>query len=118
MRQTAIAAAYQSAADRMPGVSLRAFTQALSGADVHPVAVDGECVGAVIVARHEIHACVLPKARGRWFGKRHMRILLGVLQRFGVASTSATTADGVQFVKRLGFRQFGDKWLKGFGYGD
>ena len=117
-RSIALEAAYMASADRMPGVSMRQFCDALAGADIHPVMTSGECVGAVIVARHELHACVLPKAQGRWFGKQHLRILAGVLQRYGVAATSATTAAGVEFVKRLGFRQFGDKWLKGLSYGD
>ena len=118
MRQAAIAAAYKASADRMPGVSLQQFSAALAGSVVHPVVTDGECVGAVIVARHEIHACVLPKVRGRWFGKQHLRILAGVLQRYGVAATTATTAAGVEFVKRLGFRQFGEVWLKGLSHGN
>lgn len=113
----AVAKAFQAASDRMPGVSLEAFADALAGAQVHPVSVDGECVGAVIVRGCEIHACVLPSARGRWFGRAQAAILDGVLKKHGVASTSATTAQGVAFVQRLGFRQFGSKWLKGLHHG-
>jgi hypothetical protein len=102
----------------MPGVSLEAFAKALDGAQVHPVNVDGECVGAVIVSGCEIHACVLPSARGRWFKREHATILDGVLRKYGVASTSATTDQGVAFVQRLGFRQFGSKWLKGLNHGN
>ena len=117
MRAEAIAKAYEATADRLPGVSRRAFAQALAGADVHPVTVGGECVGAVVVVRHEVHACVLPSVRGRWFKREHLRILDGVLQRFGVAMTTATTQAGREFVERLGFRQFGNVWLKGLQHG-
>lgn len=109
----ALVKAYESARDRMHGVSFADFSKALEGAVIHPVYVDGACVGAVIVDRHEVHACIIPEARGRWFGKAQARILRGILDRFGVASTAATTAAGVEFVKRLGFRQFGPRWLKG-----
>ncbi len=109
----AIERAFEAVSPRMPGVSLAAFAKALAGFAVHPVAVDGACVGAVFVRECEIHACVLPSARGRWFGRPQARILDGVLRKYGVASTSATTAQGVEFVNRLGFRQFGERWLKG-----
>lgn len=112
-RSEAIAKAYEATAPRMPGVSIHAFSMALDGADVHPVAVDGQCVGAVVVLGCEVHACVVPSACGRWFGRQQARILGDVLKKYGVAATRATTAQGVHFVERLGFRQFGGLWLKG-----
>ena len=117
MISAAVKAAYNSASARMPGVSLDDFASAVEKADVHPVCVRGECVGAVIVIGCEIHACILESARGLWFGRKHAQILRAVLQKYGVAATRATTEQGVQFVQRLGFRQFGSLWLKGLQHG-
>ena len=102
----------------MPGVSVGEFSRSLQGFDVYPVSVDCQCVGAVVVRECEIHACVKPEARGRWFGRAELRILAAVLTKYGVASTSATTEQGVEFVRRLGFRQFGNRWLKGLCHGN
>ena len=117
MISAAVEAAYNSASDRMPGVSLEEFAKALESSDVHPVCVRGKCVGAVIVNGCEIHACILESARGLWFGRKQAQILSAVLQKHGVAATRATTEHGVKFVQRLGFRQFGSLWLKGLRYG-
>lgn len=113
----ALRVAYESAEARMHGVSFEAFARALGSADVHPVNVAGECVGAVIVNGNEIHACVLPKASGRWFTRREARILNQVIDRYGCATTSATTPMGVEFVRRLGFTRCGEVWKKETKYG-
>lgn len=104
--------AYQSAADRMPGVTLEQFRAALAGAEVHPVTVDGNTAGAVIVQGAEVHACVLPWACGRWMSRAMLRVLDDVIARHGRAETSATTEAGRKFVQRLGFVPSGDKWVK------
>lgn len=113
----ALRVAYESAEARMPGVSFDAFARAMDGAEVHPVKVAGECVGAVIVKGNEIHACVLPKASGRWFTRREARVLNDVIERYGFAQTSATTPAGVEFVRRLGFTRCGEIWKKETKYG-
>lgn len=108
-----IAAAYESARDRMPGVSLEQFRAFAAGCDVHEIRVDGQTAGAIIVRGDEIHACVLPWACGRWMSRRTLSVLRGVIQQHGQAVTSATTEAGRQFVRRLGFRQQGDRWVLG-----
>ena len=108
----AIEAAFHSAAGRMPWVSLGAFRDALAGAEVAPVVVDGETAGAVIVKGNEIHACVMPWACGLWMNKRFIRLLDSVIAKHGIAKTSATTEAGRQFVQRLGFVQEGYDWVK------
>lgn len=113
----ALRVAYESAEARMPGVGFDAFAQALEDAEVHPVKVAGECVGAVIVKGNEIHACVLPEASGRWFTRREARVLNDVIDRYGFATTTATTPAGVEFVRRLGFTRCGDIWKKETKYG-
>jgi GNAT superfamily N-acetyltransferase len=107
----ALQVAYQAAVQRMPGIAFDAFASALEGADLHPVCVDGKCVGALIVKGCEIHASVLPEARGRWVSRQLLRVLVDVVRKHGRAETSATTPDGVAFVQRLGFVPVADKWV-------
>lgn len=108
----AIAAAYESARDRMPGVSLEQFRSFAAGCEVHEVCVAGEVAGAIIVRGPEIHACVMPWACGRWMNKRALQVLRSVIERHGRAVTSATTDAGRAFVLRLGFVQRGAEWVK------
>lgn len=112
IRDQAIEAAFMSAQDRMPGVDLEAFTAAIAGWDVHPVALDGVISGAILVNGAELHACVLPAARGRWFNRRAASILADVIRRHGEALTTATTPAGRAFVERLGFVQDGAAFVK------
>lgn len=110
----ALTAAYESAADRLCGLSLDDFMAAVAGWDVHPVTVGGAVVGAVLVNGPEIHACVKREACGRWMSRRLLGVLDQVVKRYGFAVTSATTDDGVRFVQRLGFTQRADgRWCKG-----
>jgi len=107
----ALTAAYRAASPRMPGVLLGDFAKALEKSEVTPVYVDGACVGAIIVNGFEIHASVLPHVKGRWMKKQTLRVLLDVVRKHGKATTSATTEEGVAFVKRLGFVPVADKWV-------
>jgi NAD(P)H-nitrite reductase large subunit len=107
----ALIVAYQAASPRMPGVLLPDFLKAMEGAKVTPVHVDGKCMGAIIARGNEIHASVLPEAKGRWMTKQALRVLLDVIKEHGMATTYATTDEGVRFVKRLGFIPVADKWV-------
>lgn len=109
---THIEAAYLSAADRLQGIGVDEFARRVASMDVHPVDVDGRPAGAVIVCGNEVHACVLPEFKGRWFGRRMLVILRCVIEKHGKAITSATTEEGRRFVERLGFKQEGDDWVK------
>lgn len=112
MREQAIVAAYESAKDRLDGMTLLEFSEALAGADVSPVVVDGVCAGAVIVSGPEMHACVLPWACGRWMSKRFLTLMGRVMGEYGRIVTFATTDAGERFVKRLGFEREGAHWVK------
>lgn len=102
-RDEALLLAYQSAADRLDGMTFSAFAAGAEPFEVHPVRVNGRMCGAVLVLGSEIHACVLPSARGRWFGRQEAALLNRVIEQYGEATTSATTEDGRRFVERLGF---------------
>jgi hypothetical protein len=113
----AVEAAYESALDRLGAVTLAEFREALIGCIVHPVTVAGEVAGAVIVKGSEVHACILPWAHKRWFGRGQARILNNIIARHGRATTQATTEAGRRFVERLGFTLDGDKYVKDTMYG-
>ncbi|WP_208281463.1 hypothetical protein [Massilia oculi] len=102
-RDHPLALAYQSAADRLGGMSFEEFVAATAEFEVHPVHAGGRLCGAVLVHGAEVHACVLPWARGRWFGKSEAALLNRVIDQHGEATTSATTEAGRRFVERLGF---------------
>ena len=112
MIERAIMAAFESVKSRAPELQFDVFEAYVSDAEVHPVSVDSKPVGAVIVKGAEIHACVLPEARGLWFTRRLLAVLRDVIAKHGYAVTSATTPDGVAFVRRLGFTQDSDRWVK------
>lgn len=110
-RQEAIECAYEATKDRLRGMSLAEFTRALDTADIHPVTLGNQCVGAVVQFGNELHACVLSFAKGRWFKRDHFALVRTVLNDHGEVVTSATTPEGERFVRRLGFKQEGEKWV-------
>jgi hypothetical protein len=100
---THLEAAFASLTQRAPSLTYAQFAAQVGAMRVVPVDVDAKPAGAVIVHGDEIHACVLPWARGRWLSKRILRVLADVIREHGRAVTRAATSEGVQFVERLGF---------------
>lgn len=113
----AVTAAYESASDRLQGLTLDDFRAAVQRCAVYPVRVDGAVCGAILVHENEIHACIKPEAHGRWFNRSAARILNEVIDRYGYAKTQATTPAGREFVERLGFVFRGDCYVKEVPYG-
>lgn len=107
-RVMAIETAYQSAADRMPGVTMEQFMDAIAGFESYPITVRGEIVGALLVKGPEIHACVLAHVKKRWMSRHVLSILNGVIDQYGYAQTVATTDEGARFVEALGFERDGE----------
>ena len=108
---TPIEAAWLSLVDRFP-VSFEVFSAACEAVEVFPVVVDAELAGALLVKGAEIHACILPQFKGRWLTRKELRVMDAVIEKHGYAQTSATTAEGEYFVKRLGFEQHGDTFRR------
>lgn len=108
VRQMAIDAAYESAAGRMPGITLETFREAVADFEVHPIVVRGETVGALLVSGPEIHACVMPNGHRRWINKALFAVLNAVIDKHGYAQTEATTPAGAAFVEALGFEKQGN----------
>lgn len=114
---TPIEAAYESAKNRMDGVSFEQFAAALSTAEIHPLEVEGQTAGAIVVIGPEIHVCVLPWAEKKWANKRAASVLNDVIEKHGYATTHPTTKRGEDFVKMVGFVNCGDYWKKETRYG-
>ena len=108
---TPLEAAWASLVDRYP-VTFEEFQNSLDGWDVHPVHVRREVAGAILVKGPEIHACILPFAKGQWFGKKAIRVLNDTIEKNGYAQTHATTKEGEEFVSRLGFVNHGQHFRR------
>ena len=104
-------AAWLSLVDRFP-ISFEQFLEYTQAMEVNPVIVDSEMAGALIVYGPDIHACILPKFKGRWLGRKELRIMNAVIKKHGYAQTSATTEEGEAFVKRLGFVKHGNTFRR------
>jgi hypothetical protein len=87
----------------MPGVTLEQFAAEVADFDVHPVKARGRLCGAILVRGKEVHACVMPWVRGRWFGRKEAALLNLIIDTHGEVTTTASTEDGRLFVERLGF---------------
>lgn len=111
MMDDALFAAYESAKDRLNGATFSAFKVMVAGWNVFPLVICGQCAGAVLTNGPDIHACVLPQYKGRWFNKQAKSILENVVKQNGFARTQATTDEGVAFVERLGFVRDGDAYI-------
>jgi hypothetical protein len=108
---TPIYAAWLSISSRCK-INYNSFCDFARNCDVYPVYVNGCVGGAVLVIGPDIHACILPFAKGKWMNKRHLRIINTVIDKHGYAQTSATTEDGKYFVTRLGFVQDGSNFIR------
>ena len=108
---TPLQAAWTSLVDRYP-VGFDDFESSLEGWSVYPVHVGTKVAGAILVNGPEIHACILPFAKGKWFGKKAIRVMNDTIEKNGYAQTHATTQEGEEFVLRLGFVRHGQHFRR------
>ena len=98
--------AYNVLKDRLPpDWTFETFAEKSTRFSFFPVIVNGECVGAIIFSGHDVHAAIMPKARGRWFNKRIARWFNNQLHLYGKLTTKVMTGYrmGHEFAERLGF---------------
>jgi hypothetical protein len=107
----AIYAAWQSLSNRS-NVTYIEFIEFAKSCDVYSVLCNNVIAGAVLVIGPDIHACILPFAKGKWMNRKHLRIINAIIDKHGYAQTSATTDDGKDFVTRLGFVQDGSNFIR------
>jgi hypothetical protein len=107
----AINAAWQSLSERC-SITHTEFLQFAKKCDVYSVICNNVIAGAVLVIGPNIHACILPFAKGKWMNRKHLRIINAIIDKHGYAQTSATTDDGKYFVTRLGFIQDGSNFIR------
>jgi hypothetical protein len=100
--------AYESAKDRLNGMTLDEFVEETKDFEVTPVYYGGEVIGAILVKERHVHACIKPEFKGKWFGRVAVRIISEIVEKYGEALTSATTEDGIKIVESLGFVKDGD----------
>lgn len=100
--------AYESAENRLNGMSFNEFQEAVKDFDVTPVYYNKEVIGAILVKLNHVHACIKPEFKGKWFGRVAVRIISRIINQYGEAITSATTEDGRKIVEALGFVKDGE----------
>lgn len=100
--------AYESAKDRLNGMTFEQFEDATKDFEVTPVYYVGEVIGAILVKENHVHACIKPEFKGKWFGRVAVRIISEIVEKYGEALTSATTEDGRKIVESLGFVKDGE----------
>lgn len=100
--------AYESAKDRLNGMTFDEFKDYTKDFEVIPMYADGKVCGALMIHENHIHACILSWAEGKWFSRKAARVLNRVIEQFGEAITSATTEKGRAFVLALGFTKDGE----------
>jgi hypothetical protein len=106
-----IYAAWQSLSNRC-NMTYIEFSDFAKCCDVYKVLCNDVLAGAVLVFGPDIHACILPFAKGKWMNRKHLRIINAIIDKHGYAQTSATTDDGKDFVTRLGFVQDGSNFIR------
>lgn len=100
-------AVFEAVKDRLPaGYSFDQFTAKLHKYAFLPVVVGGVVVGAIMQHANEVHAAVLPEAKGRWYTKTVDRWLATQLAEHGTLTTKVLDGHeaGHIFAKRLGFK--------------
>lgn len=100
--------AYESAQDRLCGMSLEQFEYLVKDFEVTPVFYDNSVIGAIFVKENNVHACIKKEYKGKWFGRIAVRIISRIVKEYGEAITSATTPDGIKIVEALGFVKDGE----------
>lgn len=104
------AVVYEVIKNRLPpGIGFSDFLRSAEKFTFFPVISNGAIVGAYFNRGNEVHAAVMPEARGMWFSKRVVRWINSLLSEYGVLTTKvmADHIPGHEFAKRLGFVKTG-----------
>jgi GNAT superfamily N-acetyltransferase len=89
-------------------VPLEDFVDKLAGWKIYPVGVKGDIAGVIYHLGAEVHACILPKYRKRWFSRKIVRELLEpIIAEHGELLTAVPHNKpwGHEFVKKFGFKE-------------
>lgn len=112
-----VEAAFNAISYRLNGMTLEQFRQDTKDFEFTPITVGGEIAGAMIVAGKEVHCCMPPELKGRWFARVALRAINKVIEDNGEAISRATTEDGHNILIALGFERHGEiyrsarKWV-------
>jgi hypothetical protein len=107
---------FESAQDRL-NITYEQFKEDTKDFEVTPVYYRNKVIGAMLVSGNNVHACIKPEYKGKWFGRVALRVISNIVEKYGEAITSATTEDGIKIVEALGFIKDGDvyrstkKWV-------
>jgi GNAT superfamily N-acetyltransferase len=105
-RNEALDKAFEAA--KIPGLPRELFKRRLVGWHVYPVSVCGELAGAILHKGAEVHACILPEYRGKWYTRKiYKEVLKPIIDSHGKLTTAVPDSKpwGRDFVEKFGFKQ-------------
>lgn len=82
------------------------FKRMLRDWKIRPVIVEDSLAGMIASKNTEIHACILPEFRGRWFSRHvYKQTILPILKQYGFVTTAVPDdkPHGHGFVQKFGF---------------
>ena len=100
--------AYESMQDRLQGMTFEQFEKETKDVEVTPVYYSGQVIGAMLVIKNNVHACIKPEFKGKWFGRVALRVISNIIDKYGEAISSATKEDGHKILISLGFIKDGN----------
>ena len=106
-RDTALYLIYQSVRDRV-AMTFADFTKAVDEWDIEPFEYSGEIIGGVMARGNELHLGLVERPRGS-IRSGLKRAMAARLARYGSLTTQVMQQNerGLQFCKRLGFKEVG-----------
>lgn len=105
-RNETLKAAFEAA--NIPNIGLDRFKHALMDWHVYAVEVQGDLAGAILHKGSEIHACILPEYRGKWFSRKIIKdIVFPTIKAYGKITTAVPDDKpwGRDFVEKFGFKK-------------
>ena len=106
-RETIDRIGYEAAEISIP---FEQFREGLASWYRYPVWVSGHLAGVIYYWQAEVHACILPEYRKRWFSRKIVNDLLQpIINTFGFLQTAVPDNKpwGHEFVTRFGFHKVG-----------
>jgi len=89
-------------------MTLNEFFSVTDKCNIVAIKHDSKIVGGMLIYCNEVHCCVDPELKGKWFGRVALRVINEIIDKYGEVISRATTEDGHKILIALGFRQDGE----------
>jgi|GEM_PF-1977077 len=108
LRSEAIEKSFAAVESRLGGMTFNEFKVLTKEFEAVPIHYQGKLAGAMLVLGNEVHCCVDPTLKGKWFGRVALRTITRIINEYGEAISRASTEDGKKILLSLGFKQDGE----------